>query len=48
MAKTGHELLRDFNAREYGYPEGGWLPDQKLTVEQAVYLFKMGPAYCNL
>lgn len=28
-----------------GYPDGGWLPDQKLTVEQAVYIYTMGSAY---
>lgn len=25
-----------------GYPESGWLPNQKLTVEQVVYLFHNG------
>ncbi len=28
-----------------GYPVGGWLPDQKLTVEQSIELFTMGSAY---
>lgn len=30
-----------------GYPKGGWLPEQKLTVEQAVYGFTMGSAYAS-
>lgn len=30
-----------------GFPENGWLPEQKLSVEQAVYLFTMGSAYCT-
>ncbi|MCR4429481.1 MAG: amidohydrolase [Tepidanaerobacteraceae bacterium] len=30
-----------------GIPETGWLPGQKLSVEQAVYLFTMGSAYCT-
>ena len=28
-----------------GNPEGGWLPDQKMSVEEAVYLYTMGGAY---
>lgn len=28
-----------------GNPEGGWLPDQKMTVEEAVYAYTMGGAY---
>ncbi len=28
-----------------GYPAGGWLPDQKLSVEEAIELFTMGSAY---
>lgn len=28
-----------------GFPEGGWLPDQKLNVEEAIELFTMGSAY---
>lgn len=28
-----------------GYPAGGWLPDQKLTVAEAIELFTMGSAY---
>lgn len=28
-----------------GLPEGGWLPEQKLTVEEAVYAYTMGTAY---
>lgn len=30
-----------------GEPEGGWLPDQKLTVEEAIYGFTMGGAYAS-
>lgn len=30
-----------------GNPEGGWLPDQKLTVEEALYIYTMGSAYCT-
>lgn len=30
-----------------GYPNGGWLPDQKLTVEQAVYGYTLGAAYAS-
>lgn len=30
-----------------GYPEGGWLPDQKLTLEEAIYGYTLGPAYCT-
>ena len=28
-----------------GQPEGGWLPDQRLTVQQAVHGFTLGAAY---
>ena len=28
-----------------GYPEGGWLPDQKLTVDEAIDLFTKNAAY---
>ena len=30
-----------------GEPEGGWLPDQKLTVEEAVRAYTMGGAYAS-
>lgn len=30
-----------------GNPECGWLPDQKLTVEEALYIYTMGSAYCT-
>lgn len=30
-----------------GYPEGGWLPEQKITVQQAVYCYTMGAAYAS-
>lgn len=30
-----------------GYPEGGWLPEQKITVEEALYGFTMGAAYAS-
>lgn len=30
-----------------GYPDGGWLPDQKMSVEDAVYAYTMGGAYAS-
>ncbi|MBR5981929.1 MAG: amidohydrolase family protein, partial [Firmicutes bacterium] len=30
-----------------GEPEGGWLPEQKLTVEEAVCLYTAGGAYAS-
>ncbi|MGB9813816.1 MAG: amidohydrolase [Thermovenabulum sp.] len=30
-----------------GYPEDGWLPEQRLSVKQAVHIFTMGSAYCT-
>lgn len=30
-----------------GQPEGGWMPNQRLTVEQALYGFTMGGAYTS-
>jgi len=30
-----------------GYPEGGWMPEQKLTINQALYGFTMGSAYAS-
>lgn len=30
-----------------GYPEEGWLPEQKLTLEQALYGYTMGSAYAS-
>lgn len=30
-----------------GYPEGGWLPEEKLSVEEAVYSYTMGGAYAS-
>ncbi|PLX33240.1 MAG: amidohydrolase [Clostridiales bacterium] len=30
-----------------GYPEGGWNPEQRLTIEQALYGFTMGSAYAS-
>lgn len=30
-----------------GYPEGGWYPDEKLSVEEAVRGFTMGSAYAS-
>ena len=30
-----------------GYPEGGWNPEQRLTIEQALYVFTMGSAYAS-
>lgn len=28
-----------------GYPEGGWLPKEKLTLEETIYAYTMGGAY---
>jgi predicted amidohydrolase YtcJ len=30
-----------------GYPEGGWLPGERLSVEEAVYNYTMGSAYAS-
>ncbi|HMM70306.1 MAG TPA: amidohydrolase family protein, partial [Gudongella oleilytica] len=30
-----------------GYPEDGWYPEEKLTMDQAVYSFTMGSAYAS-
>lgn len=30
-----------------GFPEDGWLPEQKLSVKEAVHIFTMGSAYCT-
>lgn len=30
-----------------GYPEDGWLPEQRLTIDQALYGFTMGSAYAS-
>lgn len=30
-----------------GYPEGGWLPEQKLTVDEAVKIFTINGAYAS-
>lgn len=30
-----------------GYPESGWLPEQKLTVAETVYCYTMGAAYVS-
>lgn len=30
-----------------GYPQDGWLPQEKLTVEEAVYCYTMGGAYAS-
>ncbi|KUO72615.1 MAG: hypothetical protein APF77_10610 [Clostridia bacterium BRH_c25] len=32
---------------ESGKPAGGWLPDEKLSVEEAVKLYTIGPAYLS-
>jgi hypothetical protein len=34
---------KDYN----GYPDTGWLPEQKLTLDQALYGFTMGSAYAS-
>jgi predicted amidohydrolase YtcJ len=31
----------------HGFPEGGWLPEQRLTVEEALHLYTMGSAYAT-
>lgn len=33
--------------RRDGTPEGGWYPDQRLTVEEAIYGYTMGAAYAG-
>jgi predicted amidohydrolase YtcJ len=30
-----------------GYPKDGWLPEEKLTVQEAVYNYTMGSAYAS-
>lgn len=30
-----------------GYPENGWLPDQKISIQDAVYCYTMGSAYAS-
>ena len=30
-----------------GTPDAGWMPEQKLTVDEAVYAYTMGSAYCT-
>ncbi|MBW5394938.1 amidohydrolase, partial [Brachyspira hampsonii] len=30
-----------------GWPENGWIPQEKLTVKEAVYLYTMGSAYMS-
>lgn len=30
---------------ESGEPKGGWFPDQRLTIEEAIYLYTLGSAY---
>lgn len=30
-----------------GNPPGGWFPAQKLTLEEAIYIYTMGSAYCS-
>jgi len=32
---------------ERGFPAGGWLPDQKLTLQQALSGYTMGSAYAS-
>ena len=36
-------VRKDFD----GQPEGGWLPEQKLSLEEAMYGYTLGPAYCT-
>ncbi len=33
--------------RKDGVPEGGWYPDQRLTVEEAIYGYTLGAAYAG-
>lgn len=30
-----------------GFPAGGWLPEEKLSMQEALELFTLGPAYCS-
>lgn len=30
-----------------GYPEGGWMPEQKISVAEALYAFTLGAAYAS-
>lgn len=30
-----------------GQPKGGWFPDQRLTIEEAIYLYTLGAAYAE-
>jgi len=30
-----------------GYPDGGWMPEQRLTLEEAIEGYTLGPAYCT-
>jgi len=32
---------------EFGYPEGGWFPEQKLTMAETISLFTLGAAYAS-
>jgi hypothetical protein len=32
---------------EFDYPEGGWFPEQKLTIAEAIRLFTLGSAYAS-
>jgi len=32
---------------EFGYPEGGWFPEQKLTMAETITLYTMGSAYAS-
>ena len=34
---------KDYN----GYPEKGWLPEQKLSIEEALYGYTVGPSYAT-
>ena len=37
---------RDWLCRDpEGYPAGGWFPEQKLTLEQALYMYTYGSAF---
>lgn len=36
-------VRKDFS----GYPEGGWMPEQRLTLAQAIEGYTTGPAYCT-
>lgn len=46
--QTFYNLHEAVNRQDLkGYPEGGWLPDQKLTIDEAMSIFTKGGAYAS-